>query len=316
MKICIYTKSFYPVIGGIENFVFLLAREIVKFKYKVTVVTDTKMEIKNRFRSSEASRQFSAGRWLVQNPRVGGRSQTRSGTRRKSLKGKGKTGETWREQQRRIKPNSLKKRRRKSLLIICCVNPHSSTSTITEFTNDGPQGRSGKSFFLTKSAETHRRRRQSNEPLQALLFCAGTDKLEFTRCEDDVAREFQERYPKRSGRFRSSRKRKIQSRTTIGKALKAENREIRFGTTKRLSLHVRERRHEEASNPTGGRGKNGRRSSNHEGGSLRSRSDKDIHTTSWRRNLKVNRHISDIKKVSGRYVRDASTRHEWEKKHS
>ena len=49
MKICIYTKSFYPVVGGIENFVFLLAREIEKFKYKVTVVTDTKMEIKHKF---------------------------------------------------------------------------------------------------------------------------------------------------------------------------------------------------------------------------------------------------------------------------
>ena len=49
MKICIYTKSFYPVVGGIENFVFLLARELEKFKYKVTVVTDTKMKSKHRF---------------------------------------------------------------------------------------------------------------------------------------------------------------------------------------------------------------------------------------------------------------------------
>lgn len=49
MKICIYTKSFYPVVGGIENFVFLLAKELEKFKYKVTVVTDTKMKGKHRF---------------------------------------------------------------------------------------------------------------------------------------------------------------------------------------------------------------------------------------------------------------------------
>jgi glycogen(starch) synthase len=49
MKICIYTKSFYPFIGGIENFVFLLARELEKFKYKVTVVTDVKTETKEKF---------------------------------------------------------------------------------------------------------------------------------------------------------------------------------------------------------------------------------------------------------------------------
>ena len=49
MKICIYTKSFYPFIGGIENFVFLLARELEKFKYKVTVVTDVKTETKDKF---------------------------------------------------------------------------------------------------------------------------------------------------------------------------------------------------------------------------------------------------------------------------
>lgn len=49
MKICIYTKSFYPLIGGIENFVFLLAREFSNFKWKVTVVTDTKIKNKDIF---------------------------------------------------------------------------------------------------------------------------------------------------------------------------------------------------------------------------------------------------------------------------
>ena len=47
MKICICTKSFYPNIGGIENFVFLLAREFSRFKHKVTVVTDAKIKNKD-----------------------------------------------------------------------------------------------------------------------------------------------------------------------------------------------------------------------------------------------------------------------------
>ena len=42
MKICIYTSSFYPIIGGIENFVYLLGKEFVKLGAKVTVLTDTK----------------------------------------------------------------------------------------------------------------------------------------------------------------------------------------------------------------------------------------------------------------------------------
>tara|TARA_A100001015_G_C15036652_1_gene736726 strand:- start:2219 stop:3262 length:1044 start_codon:yes stop_codon:yes gene_type:complete len=49
MKICIYTSSFYPIIGGIENFVYLLGKEFVKLGAKVTVLTDTKKKTKNNF---------------------------------------------------------------------------------------------------------------------------------------------------------------------------------------------------------------------------------------------------------------------------
>lgn len=48
MKICIYTTSFYPFIGGIENFVYLLGKEFIKLGIKVTVVTDTKKKNKNK----------------------------------------------------------------------------------------------------------------------------------------------------------------------------------------------------------------------------------------------------------------------------
>ena len=49
MKICIYTSTFYPVVGGIENFVFLLAKEFTKFGHQVTVLTDIKKITKNKF---------------------------------------------------------------------------------------------------------------------------------------------------------------------------------------------------------------------------------------------------------------------------
>lgn len=41
MKICIYSSAFYPSTGGIENFVYLLAKEFVKLGHKVTIFTDT-----------------------------------------------------------------------------------------------------------------------------------------------------------------------------------------------------------------------------------------------------------------------------------
>ena len=40
MKICIYSKVFYPSLGGIESFVFLLAREFTKLGHSITVFTD------------------------------------------------------------------------------------------------------------------------------------------------------------------------------------------------------------------------------------------------------------------------------------
>ena len=49
MKICIYTSTFYPVVGGIENFVFLLAKEFTKFGHQVTVLTDIKKITKKKF---------------------------------------------------------------------------------------------------------------------------------------------------------------------------------------------------------------------------------------------------------------------------
>lgn len=40
MKICIYSSTFYPSTGGIENFVYLLAKEFVKLGHNVTIFTD------------------------------------------------------------------------------------------------------------------------------------------------------------------------------------------------------------------------------------------------------------------------------------
>ena len=49
MKICLYSSVFYPSIGGIENFVFLLARELVKLGHYVTVFTEVKKVGEKKF---------------------------------------------------------------------------------------------------------------------------------------------------------------------------------------------------------------------------------------------------------------------------
>ena len=49
MKICIYSKVFYPSLGGIESFVFLLAREFTKLGHSITVFTDIKKRGKKKF---------------------------------------------------------------------------------------------------------------------------------------------------------------------------------------------------------------------------------------------------------------------------
>ena len=49
MRICIYTTTFYPAIGGMETFVYLLAKEFVTFGDKVTVFTEEKNKNKNKF---------------------------------------------------------------------------------------------------------------------------------------------------------------------------------------------------------------------------------------------------------------------------
>ncbi len=49
MKICLYTLAFYPRIGGMENFVYLLAREFVKLGHSVTIFTEIKKKSKKKF---------------------------------------------------------------------------------------------------------------------------------------------------------------------------------------------------------------------------------------------------------------------------
>ena len=48
MRICIYTTTFYPTIGGMETFVYLLAKEFVTFGDKVTVFTEVKNKNKDK----------------------------------------------------------------------------------------------------------------------------------------------------------------------------------------------------------------------------------------------------------------------------
>ena len=49
MRICIYTTTFYPAIGGMETFVYLLAKEFETFGDKVTVFTEVKNKNKDKF---------------------------------------------------------------------------------------------------------------------------------------------------------------------------------------------------------------------------------------------------------------------------
>ncbi len=44
-----YSSAFYPSIGGIENFVFLLARELVKLGHYVTVFTEVEKVGEKKF---------------------------------------------------------------------------------------------------------------------------------------------------------------------------------------------------------------------------------------------------------------------------